>query len=165
MCISTGLYSAHGNKTTKFVTPWTVAPRLLCPWNSPSKNTGVGCQFLLQGIFPTQELNPHLLCLLHWQVGSLPLVPPEKFPWKELVVSYWSSVLVEVLHLGVIGFIWTRSMMYHLTGWYGCRATGRLGTSGEQTGNAVGEEVTWPPPGHCFLGHKLVFGRVSELCQ
>ena len=35
--------------------------RLLCPWNSPGKNTGVGCHFLLQGIFPTQELNPDLL--------------------------------------------------------------------------------------------------------
>ena len=31
--------------------------RLLCPWNSPGKNTGVGCHFLLQGIFQTQELN------------------------------------------------------------------------------------------------------------
>ena len=29
------------------VTPWTVAPRLLCLWNSPGKNTGVGCHFLL----------------------------------------------------------------------------------------------------------------------
>ena len=27
--------------------------RLLCPWDSPGKNTGVGCHFLLQGIFPT----------------------------------------------------------------------------------------------------------------
>ena len=43
--------------------------RLLCPWNSPSKNTGVGCHALLQRIFPTQGLNPHLLSLLHWQVG------------------------------------------------------------------------------------------------
>ena len=25
-----------------------------CPWDSPSKNTGMGCHFLLQGIFPTQ---------------------------------------------------------------------------------------------------------------
>ena len=37
---------------------------------------GVDCHFPLQGIFPTQGLNPHLLCLLHWQVGSLPLAPP-----------------------------------------------------------------------------------------
>ena len=28
--------------------------RLLCPWDFPGKDTGVGCHFLLQGIFPTQ---------------------------------------------------------------------------------------------------------------
>ena len=33
---------------------------LLCPWDSPGKNTGVGCHVLLQGIFPTQGLNLHL---------------------------------------------------------------------------------------------------------
>ena len=32
-----------------------------------------GCPFLLQGIFPTQGLNLHLLHLLHWQANSLPL--------------------------------------------------------------------------------------------
>ena len=39
-----------------FATPWTVHP-----WNSPSQNTGVGSLSLLQGIFPTQGLNPGLL--------------------------------------------------------------------------------------------------------
>ena len=34
----------------------------------PGKNTGVGCHFLLQGIFLTQVLNPFLLYLLHWQI-------------------------------------------------------------------------------------------------
>ena len=34
--------------------------RLLCPWNSPNKNTGVSSHFPLQGIFLTQELNPGL---------------------------------------------------------------------------------------------------------
>ena len=43
--------------------------RLLCPWNSPGKNTEMGCHFLLQRIFPTQGSNPYLLFLLHWQVG------------------------------------------------------------------------------------------------
>ena len=43
--------------------------------DSPGKNTGVASHFLLQGIFLTQGLNLCLLCLLHWQVGSLPLVP------------------------------------------------------------------------------------------
>ena len=44
--------------------------------NFPGKNTGVGCHFQLQGIFPTQGLNLCLLHLLHWQVDSLPLEPP-----------------------------------------------------------------------------------------
>ena len=35
--------------------------RLLCPWNSPGKNTGVGCHSFLQGIFLTQGLNPGIL--------------------------------------------------------------------------------------------------------
>ena len=52
--------------------------RLLCPWGSPGKNTGVGCHFLLQGSFPNQESNPRLLCLLHWQAGSLPLSCPDR---------------------------------------------------------------------------------------
>ena len=52
--------------------------RLLCPWDSTGKNTGVGCHALLQGIFLTQELNLHLLCLLYWLVGSLTLIPPGK---------------------------------------------------------------------------------------
>ena len=39
--------------------------RLLCPWNSPGKNTVVGSHFLLQGLFPTQGSNPCLLYLLH----------------------------------------------------------------------------------------------------
>ena len=43
-----------------------------------NKNTRVGWHFLLQGIFLTQGSNPRLLSLLHWQVGSLPLVPPGK---------------------------------------------------------------------------------------
>ena len=37
------------------------AARLLCPWDSPDKNTGVGSNSLLQGIFPTQGLNLGLL--------------------------------------------------------------------------------------------------------
>ena len=44
--------------------------------DSPSKSTGVGCHALLQGIFPTQGLNPWLLCNPHWEVGPLPPVPP-----------------------------------------------------------------------------------------
>ena len=42
--------------------------RLLCPWDSPGKNTGVDCHFLLQGIFSTQGLNlglPHCRQILY----------------------------------------------------------------------------------------------------
>ena len=46
--------------------------RLLCPWDSPGKNTGVDCHTLLQGIFPTQGSDQHFLHLLHWWSGSLP---------------------------------------------------------------------------------------------
>ena len=51
--------------------------RLLCLWDSPGKNTGVGCHFLLQEIFLTQGLNL-ILCLSHWQAESSPLAPPGK---------------------------------------------------------------------------------------
>ena len=53
--------------------------RLLCPMDSPGKNTGEGCHFLFQGIFLTQGLNPRLLHLLHcrqilyhWATGEAP---------------------------------------------------------------------------------------------
>ena len=46
-----------------FATPWTVACQAPHPWEFPGKNTRVDCHFLLQGIFPTQGLNPCLLCL------------------------------------------------------------------------------------------------------
>ena len=45
------------------------------PWDSPGKNTEVGCHFLLQRIFLVPGLNLCLLSLLHWQEGSLPLAP------------------------------------------------------------------------------------------
>ena len=41
--------------------------RLLCPRDSPGKNTGAGYHAFLQGTFPIQGSNPGLLCLLHWQ--------------------------------------------------------------------------------------------------
>ena len=47
--------------------------RLPCPWDSPGRNTGVGCHFLLHGIILTQGSNSCLLHLLLWQMGSLPL--------------------------------------------------------------------------------------------
>ena len=72
--------------------PYSLEPaRVLCPWDSPGNNTGVGCHFLLQGIFLTQGSSPSLLHLLHWQMYSLPLVPPGK-------PSSWEIILVSSFH-------------------------------------------------------------------
>ena len=49
--------------------------RLLCLWDFPGNNTGVGCHFLLQGIFPTQGSNPGLP---HCRQMLLPSEPPGK---------------------------------------------------------------------------------------
>ena len=67
--------------------------RLLCPWDSPGKNTGVDYHFLLQGIFPTQGLNPHLLhyrqSLYHWttrkaQPSSTHILKKAANSWRQL---------------------------------------------------------------------------------
>ena len=55
-----------------FVTPWTVACRLLCPSDSPGKSTRVGFHALLQDVFLMQALNLRLFCRLCRQAGSLP---------------------------------------------------------------------------------------------
>ena len=58
---------------TDFTNARTVGLQAPCPWDSPGKNTAVGCHALLQGVFPTQGSNPGLLSFLHWQASSLPL--------------------------------------------------------------------------------------------
>ena len=51
--------------------------------DSPGNNIGVDCHGFLQGIFPTQGSNPHLLCLLHWQVDFFTLSQSyTKGPWE-----------------------------------------------------------------------------------
>ena len=62
-----------------------------CPWDSPGKNTGVGCHFLLQGVFPTQESNP---CLLHWQADSLPRNHQGSPDSKNIMLSFSTTVFI-----------------------------------------------------------------------
>ena len=60
-----------------FITPLTVDARLLCLWNFPGKNTGIGCHFLLQGVFLTKG-STCLRCvscigrqiLYHWAIAQ-----------------------------------------------------------------------------------------------
>ena len=72
-------------------------PRLIRPWNFSGKDTGLGCHFLFQGIFPTQGSNP---CLLHWQADSLPLnhqgSPPPLFyvVLKIQQLAFWNFLVL-----------------------------------------------------------------------
>ena len=50
---------------------YTACQGLLCSWDFPGENTGLGCHFLLQGIFQIQGLNSCLLSLMHCQADSL----------------------------------------------------------------------------------------------
>ena len=54
------------NPVGLLATLWTIAHQAPLSMGFSSKNTGVGCHSLLQGIFPTQGWNPHLSCFLHW---------------------------------------------------------------------------------------------------
>ena len=77
-----------------FVTPWTIKfTRLLRFWDFPGKSTGVGCHFLLQGIFPTQGLNPasHIARQM-----LLPSEPPGNLHMRWRIISpgfasWWNS--------------------------------------------------------------------------
>ena len=96
---------SHFSCARLFATLWTIACQ-----DSPDKNTGVGCHFLLQRVFMTQGSNPSLLNLPHWQVGSLPLAPPgdPHFPIKYSKVSQPHTALELKLHLKIpLGYIYS----------------------------------------------------------
>jgi len=61
----TGVCACELSRVQLFVTPWTVARQVRLSRDFPGEDTGVGCHFLLQGIFPTQELNlqTHICCI------------------------------------------------------------------------------------------------------
>ena len=71
---------SHFSHVQLFATLWTVVLQVLCPWDSPGKNTGVGCHALLWGSsWPRSNL-----CLSNGQAGSLPLVPPGEPKVKQI---------------------------------------------------------------------------------
>ena len=87
-----------------FGTPWTVS--LLCPWNFPGKNTGVGCHFLFQGIFLTQASKTGLLSLLQWQEDSWHCFTWEVYPYYPKL----KLVAQTVKNLPAIRETWVRSL-------------------------------------------------------
>ena len=83
--------------------------RLPHPWDSPGKNTGVGCHFLLQRIFPTQGSNPHLLhcrqILHHWAMRVT--VQYYSFACGYLVLPAEGTLLSPFCGLGtLVSIIW-----------------------------------------------------------
>ena len=71
-----------------FTTLWTVAARLLRPRDSPSKNTGMDCYALLQGIFPIQGRNR---CLLHRKQTLYCWAAGEALYVHGMVLSAWNN--------------------------------------------------------------------------
>ena len=71
------------------VTPWLQPSRLLCPWDSLGKNTGVGCHFLLQEIFPTRDgIHPsYISCTSRWVLYHCHLGSP----WSIGSLEIWFS--------------------------------------------------------------------------
>ena len=86
----------HSVVSDSLQSPELSSARLLCLWNFPGKNTGVGRHFLLQGIFPTKRWTPRCLRHLHYRQILDPLSR-----WvntvKSSFVCGWTQVCVGFL--------------------------------------------------------------------
>ena len=106
--------------------------RLLCPWNSPGKNTGMGSPFLLQGIFQTQGSNPGLLycrdSLLAEPPGKpftqqSPLFPPVEHSQNDALTLHTHMWISIIKKLSLPSFSFFRKKKIYLS-IFGC--TGSL---------------------------------------
>ena len=77
-----------------FVTPWTI--RFLHPWDSPGKNTGVGCHFLLQGSLPNPGIKPKSPAL---RADALTTEPPGNIKSMKIIHDTWNSVKFHFMYL------------------------------------------------------------------
>ena len=139
-----------------FAALWTVGHQVLCPWDSPGENTGVGCHVLLQGIFMTQGSNPHLLRLLHcrwilyhWATGEAPCM------------CVCGCVYVYTHHI----FIIRSSIERHLAGCF--RALAIVNSAAVSTGVHVSFELEFSCfldicPGMGLLDHMVTLVSVFE---
>ena len=95
-CSHAVLCCAQSLQSCLTLQPMDCPTRLLCSWDSPGKNTGVGCYALLQGIFPTQELNTFLWCLLYCRHILYPVShlrsPSQTWEFKYcLIPFFWDT--------------------------------------------------------------------------
>ena len=104
-----------------FVAPGTVAwTKLFRPWDFLGKCTGVGCCFLLQGIFPTQGLNPGLShcrqILYHLSYQGSPFSAKEN---EKVCLTFKKEVMRKAWlvhkHLSINAFWWSSRPWEHWT--------------------------------------------------
>ena len=92
VCVCVCVY-LHFKSRPTLVTPWSITCQTPLSMGFPSKNTGVGCHFLLQGIFLTQGWNPYLL---HWQAYSLTTEPLRKPIYISIYIEMFLSRYIHV---------------------------------------------------------------------
>ena len=91
---------SHFSHLRFFMTFWTAAHQAPLSMGLSKQEYWSGLSCPPPGIFPTQGSNSCPLCLLHWQVGSLPLVPPGKPNGEQdpLLISSFTSCEAHTLH-------------------------------------------------------------------
>ena len=110
---------SHFNPLWVFTTLWTIAHQAPLSIGFSNQEHWSGFSALFQGIFPTERLNLPLLCLLHWQLGSLQLAPPakpfvRKFSKVDRSMSRHKNMFEEV-PLAKFGIIWaTKEIMMEI---------------------------------------------------
>ena len=84
--------------------------RLLCPWNSPGKNTGVGCHFLLQGIEPgSPVLQADLYHLSHQGSPSLIICENYKLIFTFIISACNLTIKDDSICLIMLKLLYTQS--------------------------------------------------------
>ena len=91
--------------------------RLLCPWDSPGKDTGVGCQALLHRIVPAKGSNAHLPASPALQADSLPTEPRGKPDTQQALDKY---LINEILVLLVLCKFLKAQLSHYRKGKLGC---------------------------------------------
>ena len=128
-----------------------LSTRLLCPWNSPGKNIGVGCHALLQGIFPTYRSNLHLLQLLH--CGRIP------YRWANREAHIGNTDIEEnsKLCLGEASCLWSFSQQTSTRDPSGTRHCAKVTKWMRKTQSSI--SGTYRPGGgqtHKYLSHPVI---------
>ena len=85
-----------------FVTLWTMACQFPLFMGSSRQEYWSVLPFSTPGDLPDPGIEPNLLCLLHWKVGSLSLVPPGKSYFSRIVVFYFSISSYVIFYIVLI---------------------------------------------------------------